>query len=153
MHNPKKGECYRVDKNFAQKFLKAQEKTYPVALKEIKNGRKESHWMWYIFPQLRALGMSPTAMKYGIEDLEEAKAYLEHPILSARLVEISEALVDLGKYYPEEIFDDIDAMKLCSCMTLFAQVSEWDSVFYQVLEQYFDGVKDEKTLELLGVNR
>ena len=85
--------------------------------------------------------------------MEEAKAYLEHPILSARLVEISEALVDLGKYYPEEIFDDIDAMKLCSCMTLFAQVSEWDSVFYQVLEQYFDGVKDEKTLELLGVNR
>ena len=140
-----------MDKNFAQKFLKAQEKMYPQALEEIKNGKKESHWMWYIFPQLRALGVSPTATKYGIEDLEEAKAYLEHPVLSARLVEISKALVDLGEYYPEKIFDDIDVLKLCSCMTLFAQVSEWDSVFHQVLEQYFDGVADNCTLELLGI--
>ena len=151
MHKSKKERARNMDKNFAQKFLAAQEKMYPKALEEIKNGKKESHWMWYVFPQLRALGASPTAIKYGIEDLEEAKAYLEHPVLSARLVEISKALVDLGEYYPEKIFDDIDALKLCSCMTLFAQVSEWDSVFHQVLEQYFDGVADNCTLELLGI--
>ena len=142
-----------MDKNFAQKFLKAQEKMYPQALEEIKNGKKESHWMWYIFPQLRALGASPKTIKYGIEDLEEAKAYLEHPVLSQRLVEICEALVELDEYDPEKIFDDVDALKLCSCMTLFAQVSEWDSVFHQVLEQYYDCVQDEKTLKLLGIEQ
>lgn len=122
---------------------------YALALKEIREGKKRSHWMWYIFPQLRSLGRSSTAIFYGIADLEEARAFLAHPILSARLIEISEALLSLDQAKPEEILGHTDAMKLRSSMTLFAHISEKGSVFHKVLEQYYHGSLDERTLALI----
>ena len=133
------------------RFTEAQERTYAIALEEIKRGEKQSHWMWYIFPQLRGLGRSPMAHTYGISGLEEARAYLAHPVLSARLTEISEALLQHQKA-PEAIFGEIDAMKLRSSMTLFALVSESGSVFHQVLQQFYNGEMDRKTLELVNKN-
>ncbi len=122
---------------------------YAVALGEIKDGEKRSHWMWYIFPQLRGLGMSSMAHAYGIAGLEEASAYLMHPILSARLFEISETLLTQKKKKPEDIFGYTDAMKLRSSMTLFALVSDDGSVFHKVLERFYKGQMDERTLELI----
>ena len=116
------------------RFLEAQKIMYETALEEIKKGEKESHWIWYIFPQLRGLGYSPKAYTYGIDGLEEAKAYLEHPVLSARLIEITEALLTHRGKDIEDIMGDIDALKLRSSMTLFALISEPKSVFHRVLE-------------------
>ena len=138
-----------MDINSLDRFLEAQERMYETALKEIKNGEKESHWMWYIFPQLRGLGRSQMAYVYGINGLEEAKAYLEHPDLSARLIEITEALLEHKDQDIEDILGDIDAMKLRSSMTLFAFISEKNSVFFQVLECFYDGKMDEYTLKLI----
>ena len=132
------------------RFLEAQKIMYETALEEIKKGEKESHWIWYIFPQLRGLGYSPKAYTYGIDGLEEAKAYLEHPVLSARLIEITEALLTHRGKDIEDIMGDIDALKLRSSMTLFALISEADSVFHQVLEVFYDRKMDEMTLGLLG---
>lgn len=132
------------------RFLKAQEHTYPTALCEIRSGRKESHWMWFIFPQMRGLGMSDMAYIYGISGRSEAEAYLAHPVLSARLHEITEALLALDESNPNAIFGGIDAMKLRSSMTLFAAVSEDGSVFHRALEKFFGGKADQQTLELLG---
>lgn len=122
---------------------------YPIALKEIQNGEKESHWMWYIFPQLRGLGRSQMAYAYGINGLEEAKAYLAHPMLSARLIEISEALLTHKEKDIYDIMGDIDDMKLLSSMTLFALISEDGSVFHQVLDCFYDGEMDEYTLRII----
>ena len=133
-----------------KKFLTAQEGVYPKALAEIRSGKKKTHWMWFIFPQLRALGFSDMAKTYGIADLDEAKAYLADPILGTRLRQITEALLNLGQQDPVKIFGDIDAMKLRSCMTLFARVDE-DSVFTKVLQQYFDGKDDDKTNTILKI--
>ena len=138
-----------MDTNSLDRFLEAQERMYETALKEIKNGEKESHWMWYIFPQLRGLGKSRMAYAYGINGLEEAKAYLAHPVLSSRLIEISEALLEHKDQDIEDILGDIDAMKLRSSMTLFALVSEYDSVFHKVLNQFYDSRKDMHTIELI----
>lgn len=135
--------------NCLDRFLDAQEHTYEIALKEIKNGEKETHWMWYIFPQLRGLGKSQMAYAYGINGLEEAKAYLNHPVLSAQLIEICEALLEHKNGDIEDILGDIDAMKLRSSMTLFAFISEKNSVFFQVLECFYDGKMDEYTLKLI----
>ena len=132
------------------RFLKAQEHIYPAALREIRSERKESHWMWFIFPQMRGLGMSDMAYIYGISGRSEAEAYLAHPVLSARLHEITEALLMLDKSNPNVIFGGIDAMKLRSSMTLFAAVSEDGSVFHRALEKFFGGKEDQRTLELLG---
>lgn len=132
------------------RFVNAQESTYQSALREIRAGRKESHWMWFIFPQMRGLGNSSMAYTYGIADRAEAEAYLAHPVLSARLIEITEALLNLDKSNPYAVFGGIDAMKLCSSMTLFAAVSEGGSVFHRALEKYFAGRMDQRTLELLG---
>lgn len=132
------------------KFISAQTHTYEKALEEIKNGKKRTHWMWFIFPQLRALGMSNMAYKYGIADLAEAKAYLAHDVLGARLIEISTELLKLEESNPEIIFGDIDAIKLSSSMTLFSLVSEKDSVFHRVLQKFFKGKSDAKTLKLLA---
>ena len=132
------------------RFLKAQEHIYPAALREIRSERKESHWMWFIFPQMRGLGMSDMAYIYGISGRSEAEAYLAHPVLSARLHEITEALLMLDKSNPTVIFGGIDAMKLRSSMTLFAAVSEDGSVFHRALEKFFGGKEDQRTLELLG---
>ena len=139
-----------MDSNSLNRFLKAQEYMYETALEEIKRGRKESHWIWYIFPQLRGLGYSPNAYTYGINGLEEAEAYWEHPVLSARLIEITEAILSHKGENIEDIMGDIDALKLRSSMTLFALISETDSVFHQVLEVFYDRKMDEMTLGLLG---
>ena len=138
-----------MDINSLERFVEAQEKMYSTAMKEIQNGKKRSHWMWYIFPQLRGLGISSMAYTYGIADLIEAKAYLAHPILSARLIEICEALLTLKNNDAEDIFGHIDAMKLRSSMTLFASISEAGSVFHQVLKCYYEGAMDELTFKLL----
>ena len=138
-----------MDINSLDRFLDAQERMYEIALKEIRNGEKESHWMWYIFPQLRGLGRSQMAYTYGINGLEEAKAYLAHPVLSARLIEISEALLDHKDEDIENILGDIDAMKLCSSMTLFACISKNGSIFHKVLNCFYKGKKDDRTLELI----
>ena len=137
-----------MDTNSLDRFIEAQERMYAIALEEIKNGEKKSHWMWYIFPQIRGLGMSSMAHIYGIDGLDEAKAYLAHPTLSARLVEISEALLKHKKKKPEDIFGYTDAMKLRSSMTLFALVSEDDSVFHHVLQEFYNGEMDNLTIKL-----
>lgn len=138
-----------MDINSLNRFLEAQEDMYATALQEIKHGEKESHWMWYIFPQLRGLGRSDTAYIYGINGIEEAKAYLEHPVLSARLIEISEALLEHKDEIIEDILGDIDAMKLRSSMTLFASISEEGSAFHKVLDCFYNGEMDEQTLSYL----
>ena len=135
-----------------ERFLEKQERDYPVALSEIRAGHKQSHWIWYIFPQLRGLGSSTYANFYGIEDADEARAYLAHPVLGARLREISEALMGLGleQNDPAEVMGGYpDDMKLQSCMTLFASVSEEGSVFHDVLYKFFGGEMDKNTLSKL----
>ena len=137
-----------MDTNSLDRFIEAQERMYAIALEEIKNGEKRSHWMWYIFPQIRGLGMSSMAHIYGISGLDETKAYLAHPTLSVRLLEISEALLRHKKKKPEDIFGYTDAMKLRSSMTLFALVSEDDSVFHKVLQAFYNGEMDDLTIKL-----
>jgi len=139
-----------MDINSLDRFVKAQEKMYPIAMKEIQNGKKLSHWMWYIFPQLRGLGTSSMAHIYGISGLEEAKAYLEHPWLSGRLQELCVALLKHKDKSAIEIFGDIDSMKLKSSMTLFALTSEDYTMFDQVLEYFFNGEMDEVTVKLIN---
>jgi uncharacterized protein (DUF1810 family) len=139
-----------MDINSLERFVEAQEKMYSRAIEEIQNGKKRSHWMWYIFPQLRGLGRSSMAHVYGISGLEEAIAYLKHPWLSGRLYELCVALLHHKDKSAYEIFGDIDAMKLKSSMTLFALTSEDYTIFDQVLEQFFDGEMDEVTVNLIN---
>ena len=139
-----------MDINSLERFVKAQELAYPIALQDIKKGKKRSHWMWYIFPQLRGLGMSSMAHKYGIVDLDEAKAYLEHPVLSARLYELCGELLKHKDQSAYDIFGDIDAMKLKSSMTLFTLTSKEHTIFDEVLEFFFDGERDAITLKLIN---
>lgn len=138
-----------MDINSLDRFLKAQEKKYDVALNEIKNGKKRTHWMWYIFPQLRGLGRSDMAYIYGIKDLEEAKSYLAHPVLFMRLYELCGALLEHKDKSTYDIFGDIDEMKLNSSMTLFALASESNSIFHQVLDCFYNGEMDEAILKLI----
>ena len=141
--------CYNKTMNYdLQRFHKAQIFDYPVALGEIKNGRKESHWMWYIFPQLKELGYSSTAKYYGLTK-DEAKAYLKDEILKSRLIEISQVLLELKSNDATEIFGYPDDLKLKSSMTLFSEIAPEIEVFNKVLEKFFSGKKDDKTLELL----
>ena len=133
------------------RYLKAQAGDYETALREIRGGRKRSHWMWYIFPQLRGLGFSATAEYYGLRDLEEAKDYMEHPVLSARLVEISEALLELDTGDPGAVLGYPDDLKLRSCMTLFELAAPGQPVFARVLEKFYGGRRDARTLSLLGL--
>ena len=132
------------------RFLKAQEQDYEQALREIRSGRKRSHWMWYIFPQIQGLGFSPTAQYYAIRDLQEARDYLAHPVLGARLKEISSALLDLDELSASEIFGYPDDLKLRSSMTLFRMADLNEPVFLEVLEKYYDGKPDARTVELAG---
>lgn len=135
--------------NSLERFLEAQEHKYDIALKEIRAGKKRTHWMWYIFPQLRGLGRSQMAYTYGVNGIEEARKYLAHPILSARLIEITEALLEHKNKPAYKILGDIDDMKLKSCMTLFSLISENGSVFHQALNYFFDGKQDLNTLNLI----
>jgi len=132
-----------------ERFLKAQEKSYTRALQEIKEGRKVSHWMWYIFPQVQGLGYSPTAQYYAISSLDEARAYVSHPVLGARLREISEALLDVESSDAEEVMGWPDDLKLRSSMTLFSIADPECSVYQKVLDKFFGGEKDEKTVAIL----
>ena len=134
------------------RFKKVQENDYPIALEEIKSGCKKSHWMWYIFPQLKDLGYSPTAKYYGIDGKEEAIVYLADEILRSRLIEISKALMSLETSNATEIFGYPDDMKLKSCMTLFFSVAPQIDIFEKVLEKFFAGERDEKTLDLIGTH-
>jgi len=132
-----------------QRFVTAQKDDFAIALQEIKAGRKRSHWMWYIFPQIQGLGFSSTSLYYGIIDLEEAKAYLQHPILGKRLVEITEVLLSLDLNDARAIFGQPDDLKLKSSMTLFYSVPGSPEVFLKVLDKFFGGLPDEKTLQQL----
>lgn len=132
-----------------ERFLTAQEQDYAQALKEIRSGRKRSHWMWYIFPQLKDLGYSSAAKYYGIQDLDEAEAYLGNPTLRERLIEISEALLFLKNNDAESIMGYPDNLKLQSSMTLFAAADPEEPVFAYVLNKFFNNEADERTLDLL----
>ena len=132
------------------RFLKGQARNYDDALREIREGCKRSHWMWYVFPQIQGLGYSSTARYYAIRDLDEAKAYLQHPVLRRRLLEISGALLELNTNNASRVFGWPDDMKLRSSMTLFAEAEPECDVFRKVLDQYFHGQKDENTLSILA---
>lgn len=132
-----------------QRFLEAQNRDYDTALSEIKKGRKTSHWMWYIFPQIAGLGSSSTSRFYSIRNKKEAEQYLHHPVLGKRLIEISQALLQLKTDDAHSIFGNPDDMKLRSSMTLFAVIPETDPVFQAVLDKYFGGKKDTATLQIL----
>ena len=132
------------------RFLKAQERDYHTALEEIRAGHKSSHWIWYIFPQLEALGFSPTAKFYGIADLDEARAYLGNNLLRTGLLTISQGLLDLPSNDIDAIMGYPDNLKLCSSMTLFHLAEPDCDIFQKVLDKYFDGKPDEKTITLCG---
>jgi uncharacterized protein (DUF1810 family) len=132
-----------------ERFVAAQADVYDAALHEIRNGRKQTHWMWFIFPQLAGLGMSPTSQHYGIKGLREATAYLSHPFLGPRLIECSEAVTLVPGRSARDIFGSPDDMKLRSSATLFSRVTGDSSVFRRILEQYFAGQADPRTVALL----
>ena len=134
------------------RFIEAQNRDYDIALAEIRAGKKASHWMWYIFPQLKGLGRSSTSEYYGLSGMKEAQAYLSDPILKARLIEITDAVIAHKDKSAEEIFGGIDAKKLRSCMTLFSIAAPDIPVFEAVLEQFFHGVPDRNTLRLTKYN-
>ncbi len=135
------------------RFVDAQARDYQTALAELKNGRKLSHWMWYIFPQIAGLGYSPTSKHYAIQSLEEARAYLSQPLLGSRLRECAEAVLDVEGKSARDIFDEPDDVKLQSCMTLFAQAIETtDGICASVLAKYFGGQSDSQTLRLLAAS-
>jgi len=131
------------------RFLEAQNHVYLKALSEIKKGHKQSHWMWYIFPQLAGLGSSENARYFGITNLGEATAYLQHPTLGKHLLEITRALLSIKGKSASDIFGYPDDLKLHSCMTLFSRVEKTDPVFSEVINKYFGGLLDSRTLELL----
>jgi uncharacterized protein (DUF1810 family) len=129
------------------RFVTAQEsrRTYESAVAELRAGRKTSHWTWFVFPQIAGLGMSEMSRRYAISSLEEAHAYLAHPILGTRLQECARILVELSGRTANDIFGTVDAMKLRSSMTLFARAAPESPVFGEVLDRYFDGVADDAT--------
>ena len=135
------------------RFVLAQQDDYEHALKEIKNGHKRSHWMWYIFPQIDGLGFSSMAQRYAIKSAEEAQAYLAHPILGPRLLACAEAAVANEGRSANEIFGSPDDLKLRSSATLFASVSAPDSVFHRLLLKFYPGGPDKATLRLLGTQK
>ena len=139
-----------MDFNSLDRFFQAQTLMYPSVLKQMQNGKKTSHWMWYMFPQLRGLGTSTMAHIYGISGLGEAKAYLAHPVLSERLYKLCGELLKHKDKTALEIFGDIDEMKLKSSMTLFALTSEDYTIFDEVLEHFFGGEMDEVTVKLIN---
>lgn len=139
------------DKTFdLTRFEKAQENIYDGVLLELTNGKKRTHWMWYIFPQLDGLGHSATAKYYAIKSREEARQYLNHPVLGKRLLECTITVLAIDGRTVLEIFGYPDNLKLKSCMTLFASVADPDSVFVRILDKYFNGEQDLLTLQLLN---
>ncbi len=132
-----------------QRFIQAQADIYPDVLEELRAGRKRSHWMWFIFPQLKGLGVSEISRYYAISNLEEARAFFSHPILGKRLLECCQILNQLTNHTAYEIFGFPDEMKLRSCLTLFHLAVPDEAIFDFLLDQYFNAEIDEKTIELL----
>ena len=130
------------------RFLSAQQPIYPQVLKEIRNAKKTTHWMWFIFPQIQGLGHSSTAKYYSIKSIEEAKEYIAHPVLGTRLIECSMIIFHIDNKSAHDIFGYPDDMKLRSCMTLFNFVAPEQKVFTDVLQKYFAGEADEKTIAI-----
>jgi uncharacterized protein (DUF1810 family) len=135
-----------------RRFEEAQDEggTYRAAVSELRAGRKASHWMWFVFPQIAGLGRSPISRRYAISSLDEAKAYLEHPVLGPRLLESAGVLTELTGRSAEAVFGPVDAMKLRYSMTLFARAAPDEPAFRQVLDRYFGGVEDDRTRQQLG---
>lgn len=132
-----------------ERFIEAQGHHYKLALEEVRSGKKQSHWVWYIFPQMRGLGRSYFAQLYGISDREEAMAYLNHEVLGPRLREITCALLEHDDYSAEEIFGDLDAMKVRSCMTLF-DIIRPDDIFADVLNKFYRQQRCGLTVRMLS---
>lgn len=139
-----------IHENGLARFISAHERSYGRALAEIRNGYKASHWMWYIFPQIHGLGFSSMSAYYAIKDLEEAKDFLNDPYLGGNLRKISEALLELDTDDPHRVFGSPDDLKLLSCMTLFEAAEGSGGVFTRVIEKYYKGRRDRKTVEILG---
>jgi uncharacterized protein (DUF1810 family) len=142
------------DPHRLQRFVDAQDDggTYETALRELRDGRKRSHWMWFVFPQIAGLGQSPTSRRYAISSLDEARAYIEHPVLGPRLTESARAVAGVPGASARDIFGGIDAMKLRSSMTLFHRADPDNPLFTEVLDRYFGGEPDEATDRLLGAS-
>ena len=137
------------DRYNLSRFVEAQHDVYDEALAEIRAGRKRSHWMWFVFPQIAGLGFSETSKHFAIRNRAEADAYLAHPVLGPRLIECAQAVLDLGDVSADEVFGHVDATKLGSSATLFAAVSQDGSVFHRIIDALFGGKPDKRTLELL----
>lgn len=133
-----------------QRFVDAQDRAYDTALEELRSGRKRSHWIWFVFPQLQGLGRSPTAMRFSITSLDEARAYLDHPVLGPRLRESARVVAGIQGSSADEIFGWPDNLKVRSSMTLFARATADNADFRTVLDRLYDGVEDEVTVELLA---
>jgi uncharacterized protein (DUF1810 family) len=136
-----------------RRFVEAQDRVYETVLAELRNGAKRSHWIWFVFPQLRGLGRSGTAQHYGISGLDEARAYLAHPVLGPRLRECTQLVVAIDGRSVNEIFGWPDNLKVCSSMTLFARATDDNIEFRAVLDKFYGGVEDNATVELLNVAR
>jgi uncharacterized protein (DUF1810 family) len=140
----------RPDRDNLDRFVVAQDAVYQLAIAELRAGRKRSHWMWFIFPQIAGLGSTPMARQYAIRDRTEARAYLEHAMLGPRLVECTETVLGLTGVTAAEVFGHPDDLKLRSSATLFAEISQPGSVFDRLLAKYYDGIRDPLTLERLA---
>ena len=138
-----------MDQYNLNRFIEAQMTTYEGAMLELARGRKDSHWIWFVFPQIEGLGRSDTAKLYSIKSLEEGKAYLRHPLLGPRLIEACEILLSLKDASMGEVMGFPDDLKLLSSMTLFEAVSEPNSIFTKIIEIYFDDERDENSIELI----
>jgi uncharacterized protein (DUF1810 family) len=152
-HSPRVRHDAGMDDPYGlERFVAAQDQagTYEVAVAELRSGRKRSHWMWFVFPQIAGLGQSPTSRLYAITSLAEARAYVEHPVLGPRLVECAATLTDLAGRSARDIFGGIDAMKLRSSMTLFTRADPANPLFRRVLDVYFAGLPDEATERILA---
>jgi uncharacterized protein (DUF1810 family) len=131
------------------RFVEAQDGVYERALEELRRGKKTSHWMWFVFPQLLGLGGSQMAAAFAISAIDEARAYLDHPLLGARLLECVEAVNALENHTAEAIFGFPDVLKFCSCLTLFAEAAPDETAFGAALDRYYDGERDARSLALL----
>ena len=134
-------------------FVIAQEPVYSIVVRELRQGRKASHWIWFIFPQLRGLGRSEMSERFALDSVEAAAAYLQHPVLGARLLECTQLVLDVQGRTAAEVFGHPDDWKFRSCMTLFSLCQPPGGVFDRAIEKYFGGLKDGRTLELLGMSR
>ncbi|MEO6176699.1 MAG: DUF1810 domain-containing protein [Flavobacterium circumlabens] len=136
--------------NDLTRFLEAQNKLYLTALTELKRGKKETHWMWFIFPQIKGLGRSEMSVLYSIDNLQQSEEFLSHPVLGKHLIEVSKVLLDFKMKSAEAILGDLDARKLHSCMTLFTLTNNTDPVFQEVLDAFFSGKFDMLTLSIIN---